>query len=106
MHDARLAKLADILVNYSVAVKKGDLVRIVGASVAEPFLVEIYKAALAAGGQPYVQLTSDECAEAFLKLGKDFQLEYTNPIAQHEIETIDCMISTWATTNTKHLSNV
>lgn len=106
MHDPRIAKLADVLVNYSVEVKRGDLVRLVGSTVAEPLMVELYKAVVLAGGHPYVTLTPDECAERFFKLAKGHQLDYVNPVAKYEMSTIDCMISTWGGANTKHLSNV
>ncbi len=106
MHDSRLAKLADVLVNYSVEVKRGDLVRIAASTVAEPLMVELYKAVLKAGGHPYVQLAPDECAEQFFKLAKKHQLDFVNPVARYEMKTIDCMITAWGGSNTKHLSHV
>jgi aminopeptidase len=68
MHDPRLARLADLLVNYSTKVRKGDLVKIIGSSVCEPLLVEIFKATVKAGGQPYITMTSDAAAEEYLRL--------------------------------------
>ena len=106
MSDPRLAKLADILVNYSARVRKNDLVKIMGSAVTEPLLVEIFKAVLRAGGQPYLAMNSDEATEAFLKLAGNSQLDYSNPILQHEMETIDCLITTWGESNTRALSNV
>lgn len=106
MRDPRLSRLADVLVNYSAGVKKGDLVRIVGSVIAEPLFIELFKAVLEAGGHPYVQMNSDSCSEAFFKLSRQHQLDYQNPVAQHEVETIDCMISTWAVENTRYLSGV
>ncbi|MFQ5424432.1 MAG: aminopeptidase [Phycisphaerae bacterium] len=106
MHDSRLAKLADVLVNYSVEVRRGDLVRIAASTVAEPLMVELYKAVLKAGGHPYVQLSPDECAEQFLKLAKKHQLDHVNPVTRYEMKTIDCMITAWGGSNTKHLSHV
>jgi leucyl aminopeptidase (aminopeptidase T) len=43
MRDPRLAKLASVLVNYSVGVKKGNLVRIRGAHGSEPLMLEIQR---------------------------------------------------------------
>ena len=106
MSDPRLAKLADILVNYSARVRKNDLVKIMGSAVTEPLLVEIFKAVLRAGGQPYLAMNSDDATEAFLKLAGNSQLDYSNPILQHEMETIDCLITTWGESNTRALSNV
>ena len=53
MRDPRLAKLADVLVNYSVGVKKDQLVRISGPPVSQPLIVELYRKVLAAGGHPW-----------------------------------------------------
>jgi aminopeptidase len=103
--DHRLAKLADVLVNYSTRVKQGDLVKITGSSICEPLLAEIFKSTLRAGGHPYVHMVSDPCADEFLLLANEAQLDYANPVAQHEIETIDCLISTWGVANTRALSN-
>ena len=106
MSDPRLTRLADILVNYSARVRKNDLVKIMGSAVTEPLLVEIFKAVLHAGGQPYLTMNSDEATEAFLKLAGNSQLDYANPVLQHEMETIDCLITTWGESNTRALSNV
>jgi leucyl aminopeptidase (aminopeptidase T) len=38
MRDSRLAKLAGVLVNYSVGVRPGQIVRISGAAVAQPLI--------------------------------------------------------------------
>jgi len=105
MRDPRLGKLAEVLVNYSVGVKQGQLVRIAAPSVAEPLLVEIYREVVRAGGHPMVRMTADELGEIFFKMGSDEQLDYLNPIAKFEIETIDCSIGVWADENTKALTN-
>jgi aminopeptidase len=102
--DQRLAKLADVLVNYSTAVKKGDVVRIAGQVVARPLHAEIYRAVLRAGGHPVLSVNFDECAEMLLADGNETQLRFEDPIAQHAIETVDVNISTWGQDNTKALS--
>ncbi len=55
MRDPRYEKLADVLVNYSVGVKPGQIVRISGEPVAAPLAIEIYRKVLAAGGHPTVR---------------------------------------------------
>lgn len=42
MTDQRIDKLADLLVNYSVAVRPGDKVLVNGDAVAEPLLKAVY----------------------------------------------------------------
>lgn len=104
MPDPRLEKLADVLVNYSTAVKPGDLVRITGPIVGRALVSAIYGAVLRAGGNPVVVMQPDECAELKLALGSDAQLRFEDPLAQHAIETIDVSISMWGQDNTKALS--
>ena len=49
MTDPRVEKLARLLVDYSVELKKGQTVSINGPVVAAPLLVACYRAALRAG---------------------------------------------------------
>lgn len=106
MRDPRLEKLADVIVNYSIGVKKDQLVRISGPAVSAPLLVEFYRKVLAAGGHAFVRLGCDELDEIFLKYASEEQLKFLNPITVYEIEKIDCSIGVWAETNTKSLSGV
>jgi len=105
MPDPRLAKLADVLVNYSVAVRPGQLVRITGAPVAHPLVTELCRQVIKAGGHPMVRMAPEELQEIFLKNATDEQLRYVNPVALYETEKIDCSIGIWADVNTKALTN-
>ena len=49
MTDPRVAKLADLLVNYSLELQPGQIVRLDGGTVAAPFVRELYRSALRAG---------------------------------------------------------
>ncbi len=104
MRDPRLDKLADVLVNYSTAVRPDDLVRIWGPPVTRPLIVALYRAVLAAGGHPHVEMVPDECAEIKLDLASEEQLRFENPIALYTIERVDVSIGLWGEDNTKSLS--
>ncbi len=106
MRDSRLDKLAEVLVRYSVGVKKGDLVRLSGPVVALPLVRALYRRALEAGGHPYLKLVDDACTDSFYEVATDEQLGFQNPLAMTEIETIDCSIGIWADENTKALTRV
>ena len=106
MRDPRLEKLADVVVNYSTAVKPGQIVRISGPAIASPLIVALYRKVVAAGGHPLVRMSPDELSEIFLKSASEQQLKFVNPIARHEIESIDVSIGIWADENTKALSNI
>jgi aminopeptidase len=105
MRDSRLEKLASVLVNYSVGVKKGQLVRLSGPPVSQPLIVELYRKVLAAGGHPSVRMVPEELNEIFLKKANDEQLRFCNPIGLYEYEKIDGSIGIWAEENTKALTN-
>jgi aminopeptidase len=106
MRDPRLEKLADVLVNYSVGVKKDQVVRISGPPVSQPLIIELYRKVVTAGGHPFARMAPEELGEIFLKTATDEQLKYVSPIALFEGERIDCSIGIWGEENTKALTNV
>ncbi len=79
MIDSRIEKLADMLVNYSVAVRPGDKVWIRGGVIAQPLLIEIYKKVLQAGGYPYLTPIFPQIAEIFYKTANEDQLKFIDP---------------------------
>jgi aminopeptidase len=104
--DPRVERLANILVNYSVEVQPGDLVRISGSTVAEPLVVAVFRQVVKAGGSAAIRLTPDQCQGVLLRSGTDEQLSYVSPLVMHETETIDCSINITGSENTKALTNV
>jgi aminopeptidase len=106
MPDPRVEKLADVLVNYSVGVKSGQLVRITATPAATPLVTEIFRKVVATGAHPFTRINLEETQEIFLKNASKEQLSYVNPIAKYEMETIDCSINIWAEENTRSLTNV
>lgn len=106
MHDPRIQKLADVLVSYSVGVKKDQLVRITGATLAEPLMLELFRKVIEAGAHPFLRFNVEEADEFLLKNASDEQLKFVNPIARMEQEKIDCYFGIWAEKNTRHLSNI
>jgi len=106
MQDPRLDRLADVLVNYSVGVRPNDLVRVSGPMVSRPLIVALYRAVLAAGGYPHVQMAPDECVETKLEYGTPAQVAFEDPLDLHLVETIDVSIGLWGQDNTKALSGI
>ncbi|MDF2520847.1 MAG: aminopeptidase protein [Clostridia bacterium] len=80
MVDSRISKFAKVLVNYSMRVKKGDLVYIEGSTVSEPLLREVYKETILAGANPILFPHFDGINEILFKLGTDEQISYINPL--------------------------
>jgi aminopeptidase len=105
MRDSRLQKLADVLVNYSVAAKKGQFVRISGTPGSVPLVTEVFRQVVAAGAHPTVHCVPEELGEIMLKHGSDEQLSFLNPVSMFEYERIDASIVIWAEENTKAMTN-
>jgi aminopeptidase len=105
MPDPRLQKLADVLVNYSVAVKKDQLVKISGGPPSLPLILELYTRVLSAGGHPFVRVNPEELTELMVRHGSEAQLKYLNAITLFEYEKVDATIGCWSEENTRALTN-
>lgn len=103
-HDPRVSKLADILVNYSTKVKKGDICGISADFAAQPLTEAVMRAVLKAGGHPFVMLRRAGYKEAMLECGEKFQQEFGHPLEASYIDTVDVHFSLWAEENTRSLS--
>jgi len=89
MRDQRLDKLAQVLVNYSVAVQPGQVVRVRGDVIGSDLIEAIYEAVLAAGGHPVLRCGLSGCTDIFMQQASEEQLEFVDPLVMHEVETID-----------------
>lgn len=106
MADARAEKLANLLVNYSVAVKPGEKVMIQGSTAGEPLIKAVYQKVLQAGGNPYVLSTFPGEAELMFKYASDEQLKHIPEPLKLAMSTCDCRIYVIAEQNTKELSSI
>ncbi len=104
MTDPRVKRMAKALVEYSLAVNEGDLVRIQGAPEGAPLLLSLYEEVLARGGHPWVQLGLEGADEAFYTKAADPQLDFVPKFVVGMIEEIHASISVWTETNTKRLT--
>jgi aminopeptidase len=105
--DPRVDKVAEVMVNYSVAVKPNDLVLIrMLDPLAEPLALEVQKHVLMAGGNPIFLMAPSRAAEVFFRYASDEQLDWLNPMQKWLWENVDVMISLIADANTKELTHV
>jgi aminopeptidase len=106
MADSRIEKLADLLVNYSTAVRKSDRVVIQSSTPAEPLLKQIYTRVLQAGGHPFMMTSFPDIEEIFYRYASDDQIKYVPKPTELIYETYDVRISIIADSNTRSLANV
>ena len=98
-------KYAQILVEYSTNVQKGDLVLIRAESnLCQPLIKEIYKLVLQKGGHPIVRCSIEGLSEIFIKYADDEQLAYIDPVTKLEYEKVDKLISIGAPLNVKNMA--
>ena len=106
MTDPRVEALADILVQHSTEVGPGDLVLIDGTANARPLLMACYRRVLAAGGNPRLNVGFEEAQEVLLSEGSDEQLEFLDPVAKFQADSIQAAIRIRAAENTRALAGV
>ncbi|MCX7785500.1 MAG: aminopeptidase [candidate division WOR-3 bacterium] len=105
MKDIRLERWADVLVNYSLKIKKGDLFQIISTHLANPLIYEVYRTALKKGAHPYVKYIGEGLNEIFLKEASEEQLAYISEVEKFEIEQIQAYLYIITEFNRKSLSN-
>ena len=105
--DPRVEKVADILVNYSVAIKKGDLVMIhLYEPTAEPLALAVQEQVIRAGGNVIFRMAPTGAQEVLLEYASDKQLDFADPTFFWLMTNIDVRIALRAPVNTKALSSV
>lgn len=98
-----LNRWADVLVRHATDIQPGKVVRITAQPAAIPLLEAVYRRVMMAGGMPMVNCRPESLNEAFYELANGEQLDWINPIAQHEIELVDATINLGASTNLRAL---
>jgi aminopeptidase len=104
MSDPRVERLAELVIDYSLDLRPGQVVRIDGLEVAAPFAAALYRRALAAGAHPYTNVGFSGLLEILLEHGSDEQLDYLSPLQWDEIEHLDALVTIWSEANTRSLS--
>ncbi len=104
--DPRIEKLADVMVNYSLELKKGQWVKAQGIPTSLPLIKAFFKKAIEAGAHPYYQAIVDDLEEIYLKYGSEEQLKFVSELQKLEVEKLDAVFAIMGRDNTKYLSNV
>ncbi|MFH2055478.1 MAG: aminopeptidase, partial [bacterium] len=103
--DPRIDKLAQVMVDYSIKIKKGDLFKIQGPYLAMPLMKAVFARAMAKGAHPYLHILVPDIDEIFFKMADDEQLTKIPELRKLEIEIMDAYFHVWASENTRNLTN-
>ena len=104
--DPRLKKWATLLVDYSLGVKKNDVVLIRGTTETVPLVKMCYEEVLKRGAHPIVRLSFEGQSYTFYRLAQEHQLKFISEIDRVTAKTINGLISIIGESNTKELANV
>src|ERR1700747_3815585 len=82
MHDARFDKLAKLLVQYSIRLKRNETVLLEAFDIPEEMTVALIRAVRKAGGVPFAQTYQTRVNRALALEASDRKL---NTVASHEL---------------------
>jgi aminopeptidase len=106
MHDARFDKLAKLLVEYSIRLKRNETVLIEAFDIPDEMTIALVRAARKAGGVPFAQTYHVRVNRALALEASDRQLNLT---ASHELarmKKMDAYIAVRGSNNVTELSDV
>src|SRR6187401_1776716 len=106
MHDARFDKLAKLLVEYSIRLKRNETVLIEAFDIPDEMTIALVRAARKAGGVPFAQTYHARVNRALALEASDRQL---NLMAGHELarmKKMDAYIAVRGSNNVTELSDV
>jgi aminopeptidase len=106
VNDIRLKKLADILINHSLEIKKNDYFMIAGGIKSIPLIKEVFNKSIELGANPFIRIGVEELAEIFFKKASDQQLKFLPPISKFEVQKIDAKLSIMSPENTRYMTNI
>jgi aminopeptidase len=104
MRDLRYDGLAKLILEHSVALEPGQVLRIEADAVAAPLVVPLHREAIERGAHVYAALGLSGLTELLVAHGSEEQLSFVSPIALREVDSVDAAITIWSETNTRSFS--
>jgi aminopeptidase len=104
--DPRITKLAKILTDYSIKIKKGDIIELNFGINAAPLALECYKNILKKGALPLAHTAPPGFTYTYYKYASEEQLKNFPEISMFEAKKAAGSIGIGGTQNTKELTNI
>jgi aminopeptidase len=102
VRDPRYDRLAELVLDHSLRLQPGDVLRIEGdAAAAAPLVVPLHREAIKRGAHAYTALDLGGLKEVLVEHGSDEQLSFVSPLELREMDAIDASITIWSETNTR-----
>lgn len=104
--DPRIARMARVLVEYSLGVQEGWEVMVNGSPVALPLIQSVCREVIRAGAHPYVLYSSPWLEEMLLEDGNEAQLTHTNPYQLRAVKESGAILRILSDENTRSYNSV
>ncbi|MBW6458734.1 MAG: aminopeptidase [FCB group bacterium] len=106
MYDPREKKLAELLVNYSCNVRKGENVLIEAFDIPESFVLLLIRAVRSRGGNPFVTVKSNLIQRELYKNANDEQIAFSGEYEAFRMKQMQAYIGVRGSRNITELSDV
>ena len=101
-----LNQYACLLLDYCLAIKKGEKLYVVSTTLAEPLVREVYREAIKRGAHVEISMTLAGASKIFYDHANEDQLLYVNPVSKLIYETFDAYLHIRAPFNLREDQNV
>jgi len=106
MKDARYTKLADLLINYSTCLQKGEHILIEAFDMPREMIIELVKAASKVGGHPHVAIRDAQIMRALHDDAQDAQYEMWSEYDLERMKRMDAYLGMRGSHNVSELSGL
>lgn len=106
MPDPRVAMLAKVMVEYSLALKPGQQFWLRTTPLAQELNLAVYEEAVKAGAYVFVEQSVPGAEEAFYKHASNQLLDFVPPVGKLIVDTFDASLRVWADENTRSLAGI
>jgi aminopeptidase len=104
--DARLEKLADVLVHYSMDIQPGEWVALFGDVIALPALRAVHAAVIRAGGNATLMMSDEMMTRTARREASDSQLDWLDPTLKLVYEQVDAYVFFLGSNNTRAMTHI
>jgi len=104
--DTRIKKMAEVLVKYSLAIKKGDRFFIRSTPLAQPLVREVYRMAIKRGAVVDVVLNFPELQRIYLETADEELLKEPTPLQLFGVEHYNKFLGIGAAFNSREMAGI
>jgi aminopeptidase len=106
MHDSRYEKLADVLVQHSTRVQKGENVLIEAIDIPDEMVISLIREVRSLGGNPVITLKRNRIQRELIHSGSDDNIKLVGDYEAYRMKKMDAYIGVRGSLNVAEMSDV